>query len=221
MEQAQPKRQFCAHCKRSVTEYVTVPYWNGRVHICKDCQPTSELCKASEMTPVTSERRSKTVEIYWTDDQLFQMARLVSDAIIEDTLSFILPVDVEDWRDFHGYVDANMYAIDAYEAAVDAAGMPRVNEEDDEYGISRLYRFYEAVEDVAFAVYRVTQRLEDLRRTCRLGAHVEYDDATLEVTSRVYRDPATRELHVAVQVAGDGEGTTILVPLSKIKAVNN
>lgn len=126
----------------------------------------------------------------WTEDQLLRVARHITEAVVSDVLAGVLPVDAVDWSDFHAYVDANQYALDAVEEL-----KVRVEEGRDPHGMSWSYLLMADAEEVAWAAYQTTPRLKELRGLVRQGTKVRYvseddneDYGTLTVqTYRSYR----------------------------------
>lgn len=150
----------------------------------------------------------------YTQQQLEDVARRIAEALIEDALSFTIPVDAEEWSTLHDFVDANEYALNA----VEELGL--------EPDVDDPYRIMNDAEQVAFAVFRVTPRLDALRALCKKGARVKIargpnvSDEVYTVDSRVYRESRTdREMRVLVHVSPDDESGYASVKVANIELV--
>jgi hypothetical protein len=98
-----------------------------------------------------------------TTEQLMAAAKHIADAIVADALEGIVSVNAKEFGDLHSYVDANEYAIYAF----DELG---ITAETNEQG----YENMNAAEEVAFALFRLTAELNELRACDKQGAKVVY-----------------------------------------------
>jgi hypothetical protein len=142
-----------------------------------------------------------------TVEQLMLAAKHIATSLVEDVQDFVVPADVETWSELHNWVDANEYAIIAF----DELGLAC---DDFETGMEHMH----AAEEVAFAVFRLTTELDEYRAMVKPGFRIVREAQTFVKTEdKVYRNSYTDRDLRATFVSLDGE-SLVNVRLASIKS---
>lgn len=123
-----------------------------------------------------------------TTEQLMLAAKHIANSLVEDVQEFVIPADVEEWSELHNWVDANEYALNAFEDLnLYILDSEHVDTEDD-IRSGRDYDNMYAAESVAFAIFRLTADLDAYRAAVKPGFTFEHDDKTfIKTADKVFR----------------------------------